>query len=108
MRYHFYTDKKNSKVICVSSYAKKPVKAYAKCSPEDEFDFEQGSELARLRVDEKIAEKRVKRAQQKVKEATRALEEAQAHLDHMKEYLQDSIDIKNSVVDALDIFRESL
>ena len=58
-RYTFY--KHENEIICVSHYAGKPVRAVAKCAPQDEFDEETGKSIAKLRVDVKVAEKRFKR-----------------------------------------------
>ncbi len=61
-RYNFY--KHDNEIICVSRYAGKPVKAVAKCAPQDEFNDKIGSMIAKMRVDIKVAEKRQKRLQE--------------------------------------------
>ena len=90
MRYRHYVT--GNKVICVSSYAGKTVKGYAKCDPKDVFDLENGKKLARLRCDEKIAAKRVNRAAAKYAEAVEILKQAQAHVDRMNSYFMESQD----------------
>ena len=45
-------------VKAVTTYEGKAVYAYAKCDPQDVFDFEFGKELAKRRLAIKIAEKR--------------------------------------------------
>ena len=71
-RYKFYDYKEKDGtpvVVCVSSYAGKPVKGRAKCSPHDTFDIEKGKRLAQARCDLLIAQKRQKRAISKMHEA---------------------------------------
>lgn len=55
-----------NEVIAVSSFAKKPIKGVAKCSPHDTYDHCKGEALAIARCDVKVAEKRMKRANEKV------------------------------------------
>lgn len=93
-RYKFYdyADKVGSHVIvCVSSYAGKPVKGRAKCAPNDTFDYEKGKTLAQARCDAAIAEKRKKRAMAKVVEAYNAYTEAAWLLEDMDQYAKDSV-----------------
>lgn len=63
-RYRFY--EAGNKVICVSTFAKKDVRGIAKCSPNDDFDLEQGRRLAQLRCDKKIAKKRLAKAKDRL------------------------------------------
>jgi len=94
-RYKFYDyndkDSDSHVVVCVSSYAGKPVKGRAKCSPMDEFDFNKGKELAQARCDAVIAEKRKKRAMSKVIDAYNAYTEASFYLEDMDRYAKDSV-----------------
>lgn len=46
-------------VKAVTLYAGKPVSAFAKCDPTDTFDYEFGKQVALLRLDAKIAKKRM-------------------------------------------------
>ena len=87
-RYRFYNSK--NKVVAVSTFAGRPVRGIAKCSPEDNFSFENGKELAMARCNEKISEKRLCRAKKKFAEAIDAKIEANRFYDKMKSYLEDS------------------
>ena len=87
-RYRFI--KTDNKIICLSTYAKKPVRGVAKCSPTDEFDFEIGAKLAKLRCDVKVCEKRLNNARYRYSEAVDILNKAMEHYDNMWEYLMDS------------------
>jgi len=58
--YKFYENGKN--VVCISYYAKRPVRQEARLDERDEFDPELGREIARAKVDLRIAEKRLKNA----------------------------------------------
>lgn len=78
------------KIIVVSRYAGKVVRGVAKCAPGDAFDLQKGEKLARLRCDEKIAEKRVVRSQAAYVEAVANLMAAQKRLNDMKEYMDDA------------------
>lgn len=89
-KYKIYVDEKNRKVIAVSTYAGKAVRGVAKADPRDEYDFETGKCLAIARCNQKIAEKRAKRAANKVSLATTELAEAQMYLEKMQTYLLDA------------------
>lgn len=89
-RYQIFDNGKD-KVIVVSTYAGKPVRGVAKCAPNDEFNISRGSDLAAIRCDMKIAQKRLKRAKEKYNEAVEALNEAQKWSDRMEDYLRCSI-----------------
>ena len=79
-------------VVAISSYAGKPVKGYAKCHPNDEWDWEKGMALAIARCAEKIAIKRANRANAKLAEAQDILADAIAHMNDMLNYYMDSGD----------------
>ena len=99
-KYRFYhTD---NKVIAVSTYAGLPVRGVAKCDPEDTFSLESGKALAAARCNEKIAEKRCKRAMRKFFEAHKAAVEAQEYFERMREYFDDSIDNLKTASDYVD------
>ena len=111
MKYVFShgVNKKGVDVICcVSHFAGKPVRGFAKCSPEDSFDLEQGMKLAQLRCDEKVAEKRIKRAQMKLCEAAAAVEAAQQRAEKMHSYLQDSLEEAINIKNELRLFEATL
>lgn len=103
-RYRFIQT--GNKVICISTYAKKVVKGIAKCSPNDEFDLEFGKELAKLRCDVKIADKRANRAAEKYIEAEDNLYEANQYFCDMKDYYYDSENKYFNAVDKLNEFEE--
>ena len=77
-------------IVAVSSFAGKPVKGYADCHPNDEFDREYGYALAAARCAEKIAAKRCNRAYDKVDEAKALANAALAHLEKMMRYEADA------------------
>ena len=79
-------------IAAASTYGGHTVKGYAKCNPEDEFNFERGKELAAARCNMKIANKRVARAAEKYMEAVAAIAKAQAHFEEMKQYYMDAVD----------------
>lgn len=62
--YKFYTNDK--KVVAVSTYAKKNVRGVATCSDDDTFDLDFGKNLAKIRCDKKINEKRLRQLNYKV------------------------------------------
>ena len=93
-----------NKVICISTYAKKIVKGVAKCSPNDKFDIEIGKKLSQLRCDEKVAEKRMKRAFNKYEEALQHLADAKLYLFSMEDYYNSAVEKYNDACDKLDKF----
>ena len=78
------------RIAAVSSFAGKPVKGYADCHPNDEFDRAYGYALAAARCAEKIAAKRCNRAYNKVDEAKALVNAAMAHLQKMMQYEADA------------------
>ena len=95
MKYQFYhyTDKENKSetVVAISSYAQKPVKGIAKCSPEDHFSIQLGKELAMARCNTKVAAKRKARAKKCLLEASEKLSQAEKRFEDMCHYYQDAI-----------------
>ena len=87
-KYRFYTSK--NQVIAVSTYAGKPVRGVAKCDPEDTFSLEDGKELAMARCNEKIAEKRMRRAMRKFNEAQKDFVAAKQFYENMAKYFDDA------------------
>lgn len=108
MRHKYKYYRANNKIICVSTFAGKPVRGVAICSPNDEFDYDKGAELARLRCDAKIAEKRCTRAINKFAEASIKLSDAENHWKKMKEYLLDSYSARNKAIYILTKTEENL
>ena len=104
-RYKFYDykdkDSGSHVVVCVSSYAGKPVKGRAKCAPNDDFNLDKGKALAQARCDAAIAEKRRKRAMTKVVEAYNAYTEASWYLEDMDQYAKDSVIACKEAMDHL-------
>ena len=80
----------STRIVAVSSFAGKPVKGYADCHPNDEYDMTYGRALAAARCAEKIAAKRCKRAYNKVDEAKALANAALAHLLKMMQYEADA------------------
>lgn len=89
-KYDFYFSKDKQKVIAVSTYAGRPVRGVAICSPEDTYDVWSGKVLAAARCNQKVAEKRLKRAEKKLREATAAFTQAQKHMLEMNDYYEDA------------------
>jgi len=101
-RYQYYVF--HNKVVCVSSYEGRAVRAVAKCAKDDVWDINAGKALARARVDVKIANKRRNRAEHKVAEARVDFEKAKNRLVKMQDYYQDAnleITIASSNLDNL-------
>ena len=89
MAYKYYVSE--NKVVCLSTFAKRPVRGIAKCDTNhDNFNEETGKKLARLRCDVKVSTKRKERAEQKLAEAVEMLKAAQARVSKMENYLKDS------------------
>lgn len=86
MRYHFYTNNKNI-VVCTSTYAGRIVKGTAKCSPEDEFNYEYGCALAKAKCDVKVAQRREANARRRLKRAMQAASELHIEIDKAQSYL---------------------
>jgi hypothetical protein len=105
-KYRFY--QAGNKIIAVSTYAGGTVRGVSLCHPTDEFNLETGKKLAAARCNEKVAEKRMKRAKAKFAEAQEALLKAQADYDKMKSYLNDSVINYNEAAIATDTFIASL
>ena len=87
--YTIHTDNKRI-VVALSTYAGKPVKGIAKCSPEDKFDFDTGKNIAEARCNLAVAIKRCVWARRKVREAYLAKQEADRFYNEMKMYLERS------------------
>lgn len=87
-RYKFYQS--GNKTICVSTFAKHPVRGIAKCSPNDTYDEEKGYRLAQLRCDVKIAEKRLARAKKMYDEAFNKMKMADEYFNAMSDYYYDA------------------
>lgn len=98
----------DNKIVVTCRYAGKTVRGVAKCSPCDTFDAQKGEDLARLRCDKKVAEKRVARANAAYAEALSALAAAQQRVDKMVEYRQDANLILDHIEYALNLMELEL
>ena len=67
-KYKCFTNNKDV-VVVVCRYAGRPIRGVAKCSPNDTFDLEKGTEIAKTRANLKVAKMRKKRALEKRREA---------------------------------------
>lgn len=93
-KYHYYTYRRADGAMivkAVSTYAGKRVTGKAICHPNDEFDLEKGKELAAARCNEKVAEKRLRRAQKKRDEAADIYHRAMHKYANMVAYEDDAI-----------------
>jgi hypothetical protein len=107
MAYKYHVSE--TKVVCISSFAKRPVRGIAKCDTNfDAFDVETGKKLARLRCDVKVSAKRKQRAEMKLDEAQAAFDEAQARLKKMQNYLSDATTELKQAQQYLAAFEETL
>lgn len=88
-RYKVYTDGK-SKVIVTSTFAGRTVRGVAKCSPEDKFDLQTGIELAQLRCDVKVAQKRRERASNKIDYIAMRIDAAVKEYEDAKDYYKNA------------------
>lgn len=106
MRYRFYEFiDKNTNQMCiaaVSSFAKKDVRAVAKCDPSDTYDYELGKKIATARLDSKIADKRCKYSGKRLREALRVLKDAQREVDKMLTYRAKAIEDQERSEKVLD------
>ena len=82
--YKIYTH--NNEVIAVTSFARRPVRAVAKCDPRDTFNVEFGKALAVARCDVKVADKRLVAAKKRLDKANEAMIAAKRELDAANKY----------------------
>ena len=87
-KYRFYTT--TNKVIAVSTYEGKTVRGVAKCDPKDTFDMELGKQLAAARCNQKIAQKRARRADKRLNEAFAQVSKAEDNVTKMSDYRHDA------------------
>lgn len=87
-RYNYYVN--GNIVICVSRYAGRNVRATAKCNPEDEFNLSFGKHLARARVDEKVAQKRLTALSEKRENLVKQIFELTRKLEKYDDALGDA------------------
>ena len=98
--YRVFTN--NTSIVKVGcSYAGRMYYGIATCNPEDEFDFNFGYELAKLRCDRIICSEKVKRSQDKLDSYTRyynyfksCMEDEAKYLDSQKDaYLMSEFEL---------------
>lgn len=82
--YKIYTH--DNEVIAVTSFARRPVRATAKCDPRDTFDVDFGKALAIARCDVKVADKRLAAAKKRLDRANEAMILAKRELDAANKY----------------------
>ena len=96
-KYHYYTYRRADGAMvvkAVSTYAGVNIFGKAICHPNDKFDLEKGKELAAARCNEKVAEKRLRRAIQKLNEADDIYYRAMNKYANMIAYKSDAIEEK--------------
>ena len=96
-KYHYYTYRRADGAMvvkAVSTYAGQNIFGKAVCHPNDKFDLEKGKELAAARCNEKVAEKRLRRAQKKRDEAAAIYHRAMRKYDDMVAYENDALEEK--------------
>ena len=94
-KYHYYTYRRADGAMvvkAVSTYAGVNIFGKAVCHPNDKFDLEKGKELAAARCNEKVAEKRLRRAQKKRNEAVDIYYRAMHKYDDMVAYENDALE----------------
>lgn len=87
-KYKYFVN--GNKIIAISTYAGKTVRGVATCHPEDNFDMETGKQLAAMRCDLKVREKRWKAANRKAEEKWEAFRKAEDESDEADIFLDES------------------
>ena len=82
MTYYYH----DTDVIATTNYCGKPVRAVAKCNPEDEYNRQFGEDLALARLNLKVAKKRRARSFAQMYAAAEAHEKARDFYHEMCEY----------------------
>lgn len=80
----------SEETIAISTFAGKIVRGKAICAADDKFNEYNGQVLAAARCNERVADKRHKRAKMKLREAEEAVAAAARQYDKMKRYYEDS------------------
>lgn len=93
----FYVDEKNRKVIAVAGNCK----GVAICSPNDEFNFEIGKEIAAARCNYVLANKRYKGVRADVNALLEQKEKLEAEIDKYFKYYDKAVRAKIKAVDNL-------
>lgn len=103
-KYRFIIQPEKRRVIALTRFGGKVVRAEARCNPTDKWDEEIGKKLASHRCNIKVAEKREKRAILKLNEATLAYQKAQAEFNKAMAYATDATEDKYYAEDKLTEF----
>lgn len=83
--FEFHNNEKDCQSIkCVSSYEGKSVTAVAELHPGDEYDYETGKEISRLRCENKLLNKKNKRFIRKKKETLKEIEYLETYIAQLK------------------------
>ena len=82
MTYYYH----DTDVIATTNYCGKPVRAVAKCNPEDKYDKQFGEDLALARLNLKVAKKRRARSFAKMCAAAEAHKKALDFYYEMRDY----------------------
>ena len=91
-----------NKVIAISTYAGRTVRAVAKADPRDAFSLEDGKKLAAARCNAKVATKRTKNAEVQLNKAKQALEQAEARYNKMTAYFNDASFTEAAAINEVD------
>lgn len=99
---------KGRTVKALQTYAGRIYAGYAKCAPEDEFDFKKGRELAAARCNEKIAKARYAYARKKFEKAFELKEKAMRQWEKYWHFLNDSDDAYTEAICKKEAIEEEL
>ena len=105
-KYKYFVN--GNKIIAISTYAGKTVRGVATCHPEDNFDMETGKQLAAMRCDLKVREKRWKAANQKAEEKWIAFRKAEDESDEADIFLDESYNDWEKAKKDYQVFMDSL
>lgn len=100
-KYKFIILPEQKKVIALTSYAGKTVKATAVCSEHDEFDIETGKRLASARANVKVAMKRKARAEKKLAYFDKIIEDVEREYHELEAYLYMADERWENAIDEL-------
>lgn len=102
-QYCQFTDNQNRKVvIAITNVAGHTVKGYAKCSPEDTFDFETGKKIAAARCNVKALKKIANYLGDQAEDLTDAAESAQRQARKALDKFKAAVDDVNEAQAYLD------
>ena len=105
-KYKYFVN--GNKIIAISTYAGKTVRGVATCHPEDNFDMETGKQLAAMRCDLKVREKRWKAANRKAEEKWETFRKAEDESDEADIFLDESYNDWEKAKKDYQVFMDSL